>query len=275
MRTLALALGLSLFAMGCDDDDDEDDTSPTGDTDETDTGETDETDTGEPAEDGMIRVVHLSPDAGPVNIWVNETIEAFSGLSFEEGTAYAEVPAGDYSVQVTDPTVNDPSAPLFAVEDVPVLAGTDYTAIAYGYTDPENVTNGNGFGIGYEVDLVDGIPADNVRARLGHFAADVGEVDLWDVTDPENPALLWEDVNFTDTTTIDLPFGEYTICFDVDNDMACDLTFSVPDFGGLLPPGITPYANVFAFNDSDGNVAIFAQIADLLDEGIVLPPDAD
>ncbi len=270
MRTLALALGLSLFTMGCGDDDD-DDTDPTGDT--TETGDTG--DTGEPMDAGMVRVVHLSPDAGAVNIWIDETVEAFTDLGFTAGTAYGSVPTGDHSVQITDPSTNDPTDPVFAVDTVPVATDAMYTAVAYGYADPGNVTDGNGFGVAYITEDTSGIAADTIRARVGHFAADVGEVDLWDVTDPENPALLLEDIDFTDSADLDLPFGEYTICLDVDDDMACDLTFSVPDFGALLPPGITPYANVFAFNDDEGNVSIFAQIADVVDSGVVLPPNTE
>jgi Domain of unknown function (DUF4397) len=51
------------------------------------------------AADAMIRVVHASPDAPAVDVYLNGQ-RAVANLRFTEGTAYAAVPAGSYRVQV-------------------------------------------------------------------------------------------------------------------------------------------------------------------------------
>ena len=47
-----------------------------------------------------VRVYHLSPDAGPVNVAAgNSTV--ISGLTYENGSSYLSVPAGSYTFNVT------------------------------------------------------------------------------------------------------------------------------------------------------------------------------
>ena len=47
-----------------------------------------------------VRVYHLSPDAGPVNVAAgNSTV--ISGLTYENGSSYLNVPAGSYTFNVT------------------------------------------------------------------------------------------------------------------------------------------------------------------------------
>lgn len=48
----------------------------------------------------MVRVIHASPDAPAVDVWVNGEV-AIAGLAFGEATDYVELAAGDYEVAVT------------------------------------------------------------------------------------------------------------------------------------------------------------------------------
>ena len=99
---------LSLIACSGDKDDtavETDDTSVTTeetDTEETDTEETDteETDTDEVVEVAQVRVVHASPDAPNVDLYVNGEAAGINDLAFMATTGFVELPAGDYSFAV-------------------------------------------------------------------------------------------------------------------------------------------------------------------------------
>lgn len=86
---------------------------------------------GAAAQDGaaMVRVVHASPDAPAVDVYVDGTL-AVEGLAFPNGTDYLELPAGEHQVQVTP----SGSAPEEAVIDAPVTVdgGMAYTIAAVG-----------------------------------------------------------------------------------------------------------------------------------------------
>ncbi len=49
-------------------------------------------------EPARVRVVHASPDAPAVDVWVEGSV-ALSDVSFKEITDYAELDAGTYNVQ--------------------------------------------------------------------------------------------------------------------------------------------------------------------------------
>jgi LPXTG-motif cell wall-anchored protein len=75
-----------------------------------------------------VRVVHASPDAPAVDVWVNGNV-AFSNAPFKGITDYAALDAGSYQVQVvpagaTEPVVIDATLDL--------AASTDYTVVAVG-----------------------------------------------------------------------------------------------------------------------------------------------
>jgi LPXTG-motif cell wall-anchored protein len=80
------------------------------------------------ADMARVRVVHASPDAPAVDVWVNGNV-AFSNAPFQGITDYAALDAGSYNVQVvpagaTEPVVIDATLDL--------TAGTDYTVVAVG-----------------------------------------------------------------------------------------------------------------------------------------------
>jgi LPXTG-motif cell wall-anchored protein len=89
-----------------------------------------EDDLSSPAEgNSSLRVIHASPDAGPVDV-VPEGGEALvSGLEFPNASPYAEVPAGTYTLNVnaagTDQTA-------IQVPDATVESGGVYSAFAVG-----------------------------------------------------------------------------------------------------------------------------------------------
>lgn len=73
-----------------------------------------------------VRVVHASPDAPAVDVWVNGA-PAFTNVPFEAITTFAGVPAGTYNVKVVPAGA---TMPVVIEADLTLAAGTDYTVIA-------------------------------------------------------------------------------------------------------------------------------------------------
>jgi hypothetical protein len=76
-----------------------------------------------------IRIVHASPDAPNVDIWVNGSV-AVSNLAFKEATDYIALPAGDYDIAVT-PT-GGTAADAVIEATLTLEGGMDYTVAAVG-----------------------------------------------------------------------------------------------------------------------------------------------
>lgn len=121
-----------------------------------------------------VRIVHASPDAPAVDIYVNGG-KVLENLPFREYSEYLSLPAGTYTVEIkvtgTDTTVKQLS--------VPVQADKDYTAIAVGYA--------GGNQPGFDVMLLEddnSAPADGrVKIRVAHTAPGAPAVDVY-VTTP-------------------------------------------------------------------------------------------
>ena len=75
-----------------------------------------------------VRVVHASPDAPAVDVWVNGAV-AFSNTPFKGITDYASLDPASYQVQVT-PT--GASTPVVIDATLDLAADTDYTVVAVG-----------------------------------------------------------------------------------------------------------------------------------------------
>ena len=75
-----------------------------------------------------VRVVHASPDAPAVDVWVDGSV-AFSNAPFKGITNYAPLGAGTYNVQVT-PT--GATTPVVIDANLDLAAATDYTVVAVG-----------------------------------------------------------------------------------------------------------------------------------------------
>jgi LPXTG-motif cell wall-anchored protein len=75
-----------------------------------------------------VRVVHASPDAPAVDVWVDGSV-AFSNAPFKGITDYASLAPATYNVQVT-PT--GATTPVVIDADLTLEANTDYTVVAVG-----------------------------------------------------------------------------------------------------------------------------------------------
>jgi len=76
-----------------------------------------------------VRVVHASPDAPAVDVWVNDAIKAFTNAPFKGITSYAELDPGNYNVKVVPAGATEPAV---IDADLGLDADTDYTVVAVG-----------------------------------------------------------------------------------------------------------------------------------------------
>ena len=221
-------------------------TDDTGDDPDDTGGDPDDTGT-DPAGDAQIRVLHLSPDAPAVDVFVNGAGAAVEGLAFPDGTGYLTVPAGTYTFDVA-PAGAGIGASVLQIPGVTLEEGRAYTAVAYG-----RVAQIAAMAL---ADDASGLAPDRVRLTVAHAAAAVGEVDIWELSG-EAPVALLEDVPFGASATLpDLPVGPLQIGLDVDNDARPDVVFAVPE----LPGGTQ--ANVFAVTDAGDQPFLLAQLPD-------------
>jgi hypothetical protein len=88
--------------------------------------------------DAKVRVVHASPDAGPVDVVPRGGQALVAGLTFPEASPYAEVPAGTYTLDVNAAGTNKTA---LTVPDANLASGGVYSAFAVGtvFADSLNV----------------------------------------------------------------------------------------------------------------------------------------
>src|SRR5918994_2946044 len=68
------------------------------------------------ADDAMVRVLHGSPDAPSVDVFVDDgKVDALSGVEFGDLTRYVAVPAGTYAVKVCA-TADDTVCPIGPID---------------------------------------------------------------------------------------------------------------------------------------------------------------
>lgn len=89
-----------------------------------------------PAEEkAKIRFVHVSPDAGKLNLAVTGGTELFTEKEFKSATEFKEVDAKKESFDIID---QESKAVLFALKDVDLKAGKIYTVWVKGLKVTEN-----------------------------------------------------------------------------------------------------------------------------------------
>jgi LPXTG-motif cell wall-anchored protein len=81
------------------------------------------------AGNAKVRIVHASPDAGPVDVVPRGGDPLVEGLTFPDATPYAEVPAGTYTLDVNPAGTDDT---VLTVPDVALADGAVYSAFAVG-----------------------------------------------------------------------------------------------------------------------------------------------
>jgi hypothetical protein len=121
---------------------------------------------GEPT-DACLRVVHASPDAGPVDVLLGETV-VVPGLAYGSASQFAAAPSGEQQIRVV-PAGQAPDQA--AIDTTQTLeAGQAYQITATGLLEEIEATVN-------QVDLT-ALPEGQARLRVIHASPDLGTVDV-------------------------------------------------------------------------------------------------
>lgn len=86
--------------------------------------------------ESAVRLVHASPDAGPVDVTLRQSGEVVAdNVTFANATDYVTLSDGAYTFEVRPATADD-DGPVVATFNESLLGGTAYTAFAAGYAAP-------------------------------------------------------------------------------------------------------------------------------------------
>ena len=198
------------------------------------------------ADGAQVRVLHGSPDAPQVDVFVNDgKVDALSGASFGDITGYVAVPAGTYSVKVCA-TADSTICPIGPV-DLTFDAGTKYTIAA---SDLLASIDANVF-----VDNASPV-AGKADVRVVHLSADTPAVD---VLTQDGSATVVDNLAYPDATDyLRLDPGSYDlkVCANADNtvcpldpgalDLAGGKAYSVFAIGSLAGDGLSAVVAVDA-----------------------------
>lgn len=209
-----------------------------------------------PASAQDVRVLHLSPDASAVDVFVdNAQPAAITGLNFTEGTGYVALPPGMTNVKVS-PAGTTPNDAVLDV-DLDLMQGRKYSAVA--------IDELAAIGALALVDDDRNIAPGDVRLQVVHAAAAVGDAKIRAL----NLKTTIGTLPFGGSTVVDVPAGELKVGLDADGDNRWDFTFDVPDLGAGI------FVNVFAVTDADGAPSLVAWLPDgstAVVEGRAVPP---
>ncbi|HEX5588783.1 MAG TPA: DUF4397 domain-containing protein [Candidatus Limnocylindrales bacterium] len=182
------------------------------------------------ADEAMVRVLHASPDAPAVDVYVDgaKVGAPLAGLEFGDISTYVALPAGTYDLKVcaaADATI----CPIVA-DDVALTAGTKYTIAAT--NDLASI----------EAQIITDAPAPvagKTQVRVVHFSADTPAVDVLTQDGAATVVNALAYPNATGYLTLDPGAYDLKVCADADNTV-CPL-----DPGSLDLAGGTSYS-VFA-----------------------------
>jgi hypothetical protein len=162
--------------------------------------------------DACVRVVHASPDAPAVDVYVNDSL-VVENLAFGSGTDFAALPSGDEREIKIVPTGSTVDDSLFDTT-VDLGPGNAYDVIAVDMVENLDAIVEN-------VDL-SAVPEGQARLRVIHASPDADGVDVVVTDGPE----LFTGVDFKDTT-------DYTVLdagtYDIQVKNGDDVLIRVPD----------------------------------------------
>lgn len=195
-----------------------------------------------------LRVAHLSPDAPALDVFFGGTQQLIQGLSFPNSTTYQNLDTGIATFEIS-PTGAAPAGNILQFQDVLLMDDAAYTIVIY-----DRVATIAGLIL---EDNLSTPPGGNIRLRVMHAAAGVGQVDIFNILAAGSPSLLYENLNLGEAGgAVELPAGTYTLGIDVTNDGSSEHVFALPrlNAGAIV--------NIFATTDNGNNVFLLLQFAD-------------
>jgi hypothetical protein len=143
----------------------------------------------------QVRVLHLVADAPAVDIAPDGADALISDLSYPDDTAYLDLPAGAYDLEVR--VAGTPDVAI-QIAEITLDDGVSYSVFAIGGLADGSLT---------AVAAVDGIDAGMANIRVGHFSPDAPAVDVF-----ANGGAILEGVEFeTISGYMEVPAGTYRI----------------------------------------------------------------
>ena len=155
----------------------------------------------ETADTANVRVSHMSPDAPNVDVYVDGSA-VLEDVAFGTTSSYLEVSAGDHDVEIT--AAGDADTVVFD-DTITVAADTDYTVAAAG-----EISDGadEAFAPLILEDDNSDPGSDTARLRLVHASPDAPAVD---VTAASTGDVLFDGVGYTESGSVEVPAGDYTV----------------------------------------------------------------
>nr|WP_228530835.1 MULTISPECIES: DUF4397 domain-containing protein [Myxococcaceae] len=176
IRMLMLGLCVALWGTGCSNDDNGGDGGGDG-------GGGNAPSAGT----ARLRVVHAAPDAPAVDIYAEgQSTPLFSNAAYTQTTAYRDVNAGTYTLQVRPAGAAATSAPVYTLGPVTLARDTQVTAVAAGLLASQAAEDRFRILLLQEGFTQPG--ASEVRARVVHAGADAPDVGI-DVGDDDSVEL--------------------------------------------------------------------------------------
>lgn len=191
-----------------------------------------------PQQDAMVRVVHASPDAGSVDVFVDGT-KLLTGFTFGTVTGYVPLAAGSHQIQVA-PTGKGASAAVIT-QSVSVEGGMVYTVAAIG-------TSSTGYSLAAFVDN-NSVSGNMASVRVYHLSPDAGPVDVATGGKTVISGLTYKNAS----SYLSVPGGSYTF-----NVTATDANATVP-LSATLNGGMV--YSVFAVGLLKGTPALAFKVA--------------
>ncbi|MEC2073218.1 DUF4397 domain-containing protein [Alkalihalophilus marmarensis] len=153
------------------------------------------TGTGFAEEMAMVRVLHTTPDAPGVDVYVNEEL-VVENIEFKDASDYLQLPAGSHKVEIY--AAGDTTSAIIS-EQLAVSGGEAYTVAAIGQLESIRLTT-----MLDEQEVSEG----NTKIRVAHFSPDAPAVDI--ATDTGD--ILFPNAAFSAVTDyLELPAGEYNL----------------------------------------------------------------
>ena len=182
---LLVVLGVTALTAGCDDDDD--------------------SGTNPPEQTAQLRAVHASPDAGPVDIYVEGVGIVAANVAYGDAMSYLTVPAGTYNVQLRPAGADSSTDPVYETGPVTLAGDAILTAIAAGLLNSADPADSFRIIPQFEAFATPG--SGNAIVRILHAGSDAPTVDL-DVGN-DGSSEVTDLARFADTGAagIDLPAG--------------------------------------------------------------------
>ena len=149
------------------------------------------------SDEANVRVIHASPDAPAVDIWVNGSV-AIEGLEFGDATDWIALPAGSYDVAVAPAGADAADAVIEATLDLE--GGVNYNVAAVGFLADISATV-------FTTDTAD-LAEGQARVQVVHASPDAPAVDVAVAGGP----VLVGDLSFPNASgSLDVDSGTYDL----------------------------------------------------------------